>query len=372
MGNALVHHDSRPYEVAAAEAVIKAKEKLHKIMITGKEKATRAIVSIMDEYKLREDMLIPAPSIKYELAPEGASVRAGLGDRQVDFTDHSLGQLFERIGLPRSFASKLAAGDPWAKDLLQHNLRTLTDGNLKDDRLLFRVVGDKVKGVLSSAYRRMDASPIFQSFLTAGINHGLVPVDGVNTDTRYHCKMLRPEVYEPAPNEVVAFGYNLTTSDYGAGAMTLQMFIMRLWCTNFAIGENCLRKVHMGKRFVEDGLALSQKTYDLDNETVASAINDIVGVGLDQKAEEYCGVIAKAHEQQIDVRKALDGLRKKGTLTKDEALRAETLYETVDEITLLPQDKSAWRFSNVLSLLAQSANGDKKIDLEEAAMEVLV
>lgn len=34
-------------------------------------------------------------------------------------------------------------------------------------------------------------------------------------------------------------------------------------------------------------------------------------------------------------------------------------------------NKSAWRFSNVLSLMAQSAGGDKKIDLERAAMEVL-
>lgn len=376
----LVHHlnSTTPYEDTAKAASEQAKTKLQAIINKGKEKALNTLQSIKDEYEIRRDLLAPASAITYDLTPEGvlkAAIREQSGEQSVGFTNHALAQLYGRVNMPKTFADKLSGmNTDWTRGLLLHNLRELTDGGLGADRLLFRVIKDTVKGVLSSAYRRMDASPIFETFLDEGLKNGLVPVDGVNTDSRYHVKMLMERIYEPAPHEVVCFGMSLTTSDYGAAALQMQFFLMRLWCTNFAIGEDSLKRIHLGKRFTgDDGedMVLSQQTYDLDTKAVASAVKDIMSDGMNKKADDICTLIAHANEKGVDVKEELARFRKKGLLDKAETEAAQVLYDAVGEIIYLPQNKSAWRFSNVLSLMAQSAGGDKKIDLERAAMEVL-
>jgi hypothetical protein len=373
----LAHHGPRPYNEAAAEAAEKTRFKLKSIIDKGRIRAQGTVESILNEYNKREDVLVPASAIGYNVGPgvpTALDIQVLLGNKQVNLTNHSVTQLLNRIGMPKTFAEKLSLGKTgWTRELLLHNLRTLTDGTLEENRLLFRIVDQTAKGVLSSAYRRMDASPIVSNFIKEGMGAGLVPVDGLNTDTRYHIKMLSTKIYEPVPNEVVTFGMSFTTSDYGAGALQLQFFLMRLVCTNYAIGEDCLRKVHLGKRFTEEeGRGFSQKTYDLDTETIASAVKDVISEGLEEKADTVCGLIANANEKKVSLQSELDKFRKKGLLTKDQSETAKALYENVTEITYLPEQKSAWRLSNVLSLMAQQQSGDKKLDLESAAMELLV
>jgi len=371
----LTHHSNVAYDLAAGQAAEAARSKMGKILAAGRMKAASTVESIAAEYSVRKDILVPSQALAYEVIDGEVVTR--VDEAPVDFTNHAYTQLLGRIGLPKTFADKLSdVEDSWGPELLAHNMRKLTDSVLEKDKLLFRMVGNTTKGVLSSAYRRMDASPIFETFLKEGLSNGLVPVDGVNSDTRYHIKMLKDRIYEPAPNEVVCFGMGLTTSDYGAGALQLQLFVMRLWCTNFMIGENCLKKIHIGQRFSGDEgstetIALSQKTYELDTATVASAVKDIVTTGIDTKADEICALIASANEKDINVKAAIESYRKRGLMTKEDGQKAETLFDTVTELDYLPQAKSAWRFSNVLSLMAQSVDGDKKLALENMAMDVI-
>lgn len=373
----LYHHDGKLYEEAASDAERRARAKMEEILGRGRQKARLAMEGIAEEYERRRDILAPAPAIDYRIDPAAATasqIQARVGDRLLNLTDHALGQTLTRMGMPRVYVDRLRRIEaPWAEALLLTSMKKLTDHAVGGDRLLFRVVGDTVKGVLSSAYRRsLDATPIIQVFMEEGLRSGMVPVDGVNTETRYHIKLLQDRLYSPAPHEVIAFGFSLTTSDYGAGALQIQFFMMRLWCTNFAIGENCLREIHIGRRFKpEDEAVLSQRTYDLDTETVASAVRDILSEGIDRRADSVCGLIADANEKRIDVRVALEGFRKRGVMTKEQTRAAETLFENVTDITYLPPERSAWRLSNVLSLMAQNQAGDKKLDLEEAAMELI-
>lgn len=347
------------------ERLAQAREKMERIIEQGREKAMQSLNSIVAEYEVRNDMLVPAQGIRYDDLDTG---RIRVDSNPLELTGHSLNQLLGRVGMPKTYYNTLTdERQGWATDLLKTNLRTLTDNVLGDDRLLFRVVGGVAKGVLSSAYRRIDASPVFQSFLMEGMNAGLVPADGANTSTRYHVKLLHPAVYEPVEGEVVAYGLSLTTSDYGAGALDLQMFIMRVWCANGAIGDSMLRKVHMGRRVSEeDNSLLSQRTYDLDTQTVASAVKDLVGIGFQSKVDETNALIVKASEKDVDVAKAIDKLRTKGVFTKEDGQTAKALYENVTEVTMLPQQSGAWRWGNVLSLMANSKDidADKALDLQ--------
>lgn len=368
----LIHHGGKEYQLAAGEAAEHARNKLQAIIDSGKQNAKIALVSIMNEYAIRKDLIADKEAIDYGITDDG-KVDILIGDKALKTTNYSYSQLLNRLGLPKTYADRLTdRKELWAAGLLYNNLTTLTKQGL-EDRLLLRTVNGVAKGVLSSSYRRMDASPIYEAFIQEGLKHGFVPVAGLNTDTRYHIKMLYEELFEPAPNEVVAFGFSLTTSDYGAGALTLQFLVMRLWCTNYAIGQNCLRKVHLGKRF-DGGDMFSQDTYDLDTKTIASAVRDVMSDGsngLRGRMYNTCKLIANANEKQLDVTKELEAMRHRNILTKPEANEAEVLYNSSVGVVELPQNKGAWRFSNVLSLMANNTEGDHQLDLQEAAMKVL-
>jgi hypothetical protein len=373
----LYHHGNKEYAVAAGEAAESARKKLQESIDKGRQAAIQAISSIGREYDSRRDEMVPAGLMDFNIDPDygredlGIALRIGNGDaHRVGMTRHSLGQLLGRLGMPRMYAERLVkTKEPWARELLHQNLRNLTTNVVGSDRLLVRNVDGVAKGILSSSYRRMDAAPIMDTFITEGMQYGLVPADGLNTQTRYHVKMMYPEVFEPAQNEVMAFGLSLTTSDYGNGALDIQFFLMRLWCTNKAIGESCLRKIHIGRRFAgeESDIEFSQKTIDLDTKAVASATRDIIRIGMDKKIDETCRMVKLANEKGIDVKKEIEGLVKKGTLTKELATQADALYKNVNDVVLLPKGDTAWRFSNVLSLMAQNQEGDKRLDLEAAA-----
>ncbi|HMH12634.1 MAG TPA: hypothetical protein VK578_05960 [Edaphobacter sp.] len=46
-----------------------------------------------------------------------------------------------------------------------------------------------------------------------------------------------PEVYEPVPGEMVAYGLSLENSDFGNGALSIRAYLLRIWCTNLAITQ---------------------------------------------------------------------------------------------------------------------------------------
>jgi hypothetical protein len=66
----------------------------------------------------------------------------------------------------------------------------------------------------------------------------------------------------------------MVTSDYGDGALDLRSFVLQGVCLNGMVRESVLRSVHLGAK-LPDNLALSQKTYELDSMTTASAIRDL-------------------------------------------------------------------------------------------------
>lgn len=356
------------------ELAEQAKVKMTSIIEQGRQKAINGMDSMFQEYKVRRDYLVNPMYINYwELNNQVMmSINLEAETLKEQPTNYALDQLLSRIKMPKLFYNNLnvESEDNWSRDLLVENLSKLTTGNVKE-KLLFRVVGDKIKGILSNQYRRMDASPVFEAFLKTGIAHGLIPCDGMNTDTRYHVKMMHPEVYEPVQGEVVGFGLSLTTSDYGNGALQMQMFIMRVFCTNLAIGEDVLRKIHIGKRF-DDSIPLSQRTYELDTKAVGSAVHDIVGDHFQSKVKDTLELIERSNGKEINIENTLKNLRDRGSLNKSQALAAKELYDN-NATELLPKQEGAWRFSNVLSLMAQNQDmsGDVSLKLQEEAFAVL-
>ena len=139
-------------------------------------------------------------------------------------------------------------------------------------------------------------------------------------------------------------------------------------CTNLMTTEDGLRKDHLGGKLSDD-FTFSRETYELNSKALISATRDTVkgllGAG---KVNEMNAVIEKAHDTDISWSAAKKHLAK---LTKTELKSAEEAFEGAD-VQNLPPGKSAWRLSNAVSWLAVNTDdGDRKLDLERVAGELI-
>ncbi len=189
-----------------------AYSKMSQIVEAGKASAARGIEALQKEWSIRQDYVVKPTAIVPEVVvgdrdaqdrevPSHLVMR--IGGAPLALTSHSRGQLLDRAGVPSRFADNLLS---WGQgDLLVSNMTRLLP-IVSPEAILVREVGGIVKANLSASYKRMDASPIFESFTEAALRFGLVPYRGEVSDTRAYLSFLKPEVKEIAPGEHVVFG----------------------------------------------------------------------------------------------------------------------------------------------------------------------
>jgi len=385
----LVHHDNRPYAEAAGDAAARAKDHLAALIENGKQSATSVIEKVMTEVPV--DRIVRGKALRFDgnIEKRNEGLPAGIlaafpesnGEEQrsefplinqtladthkLGIHKHALSQVCQRVGFPWKYAQALREVEleTWGLPLLAHNLNELYAR--KGGRFLLRSHDQELRGFLSDRYRRLDSRPLVEAFAGACEKVGAVPVQGYVTDTKVALKAMLPMVFEPAPNEVVAFYVYWGNSDYGNGAHELKVGILRLWCTNYAIMDDVLRQVHLGKRLTEN-ISWSQKTYELDTKAMASAIEDIVSQSLNaDRTTELCDAIRVAHEEKIDPRKAIARLKK--DLTKGEAADVVEAFNSPD-VENLPPGNTVWRMSNAISWVAgKTEDTERKLDLMKVA-----
>ena len=348
--------------------------KLQEYIDQGKASVMTTLEAISKEFEIRRDRQVRPQALTFDYT-EGLKVGINGEPETYNTTDHSAGQVFDRVGMPRQYAAKLATLD--RQDLILYNLRQLAPQTIEDGALL-RTVGPQLKGFLSPAFRRMDASPILEGFLESALQQGMVPYSGRNTDYRMQVQMVYPQVMQPAPNEFIAMGASLTTGDYGQQALAVNMMILRITCKNLATGLDLFRRVHLGGRCQmgeKEIIEISDRTHQLDGATVASAVRDVVKGAADQ-ARLLESAVTKAANQEIteDKAKAIYETLKKRGIRKEDVETIKAQYENVpDSVDLLPAGKSLWRMSNAISLIANNGklSQDRKIDLENEAFNIL-
>ena len=393
----LIHHDSRPYAIAAAEASAKAKNKLEKTIDNGRASAAGIIDRVMKE--VPSDMLVRGPAIDVESlsdtilasipTPKKAALKSAEIEGDIPATieeaindtifktetpevvqikykvhDHAMRQMAYRLGIPMRYISHLQKEGIWGHELLAHDLNEHFKHQISK-RFLVRSYDWTVRGFLSDRYRRRDSRPLLEAFVEACDEIGAIPIDGKGTDVKVQLKAMIPIIFEPANNEVVAFYVTWSNSDYGAGAHEISAGILRLWCTNFAVLDTTMRNVHIGRRLSDD-VNYSDKTYQLDTAATASAIKDTVKDVLSEKTTtQLCEVIKKSHEEEIDPQKAIAAL--KAEFTKATSKKVIDVFNSPD-VEMLPPGNTSWRLSNAISFVAgQSEDVEEKMNLERIA-----
>jgi hypothetical protein len=362
----LTHHSEQDYAVAASQAATAARSKMDAQINDGRAKAEKVIEYVQDN--VPTDRVVQGKKLGFAASENGVNL---IIPDKVQILEplhkNALGQAAERVALPVRYVNELLGRGDWGRELAAANFRELFS-HLNGDRFLLRSVGGQVRGFLSDHYRRLDARPIMDNFLGAVMKFGAVPVQGTVTETKVSLKVVLPYIFEPIPNEVMLFGAEYENSDFGNGALSINTFVDRLWCTNFARSESLLRQIHLGGKLPEN-VIFSQRTYQLDTKTMASAIQDMASQALAPAAvNNYLQLVQKANEEKVSGSQVTEWMKKR--LTAGEVQQATEAFNSPD-VEMLPAGQSKWRMSNALSFIAKQAEPERALQLERFAGEVL-
>lgn len=368
----LYHHGSKSYEEAASEAAVAARAKIEALIEKGRTKGASVINRVMTE--VPTDHLIPGKRLLFDgdidQRNPGAETDILMGVKELSaipefvplsIQKFAMQQICSRANFPMRYAEYLREPEQagWGHQLLAQNLNKLYEHD--SSVFLARSYDYRLRGFLSDRYRRLDSRPLLEAFTGECQKYGLVPVEGYGSETKVALKAMLPMVFEPVPNEVMAFGVLWENSDYGNGAHKVMAFALRLWCTNFAITEVGFRQVHLGKRLTED-MDWSQQTHALDTQTTASQLKDVIGRAISpDSVSSFCNVIKKANELEIDPKKMMTDLSK--YMNKGELELVKDRYNEPD-IIALPPGNTVWRMSNAISWVAGNSIPDDERKLE--------
>lgn len=338
-----------------------ARERLESIVEKGRASAGPVIQRVLSQ--IPEDRVMHTSSAVLAVADDGTIVMNGSR-----LHSNARSQLVERLGVPAGYANDLAATErgkdtAWRRELLRHTLSE--HASHANARYLVRSQAGQVKAVLSDRFRRLDSRPLLDAFVGACGQIGAVPTEGVASDLRCSVRAIVPRVFEPIPGEHMVFGLSWTNSDFGVGSYGISAFALRLVCLNGMVGESAMKQVHLGNRLPDD-LEFSAATYRKDTETMALATGDIVRGVLGERAiASRVDAIQAAASTELDGKVALAKVSK--LLNKGELAAVKSAFEGQDTL-MLPAGKTAWRFSNALSWVANSVEDpERRIELQQAA-----
>jgi hypothetical protein len=355
------------------ESKTAAAHKLELLIAQGRTKASDVVDHVMNHQP--SDRLARGGELSFAPDTETNTVLIDYPDPQATsirqrLHRHSVQQMAQTTDLPLKFIDGLQqTSESWARELLAHNLTTIFSNRFAKTRYLLRSVSGEVRGFLSDRYRRLDSRPIIEAFAAAVQQKGALPYNGYVTDTKVALQAIMPEVYEPIPGEMVAYGLSLENSDFGNGALSIRAYLLRIWCSNLAITQEEMRQVHLGKR-LDDSVLYSQRTYQLDAETTVSALRDVVGAQLNADTlRRRMEAIRHANEQAVDVPSVKESLKK--ALLKSESDAVIEAYNSPDTYNL-PAGNTTWRLSNAISWIAgNTEDAERKLELMKIAGDVL-
>ena len=386
----MYHHDNREYTQAMKEAKEHLEEQIHKKLNSARMVLERV------QNTVPNDRIVGSKGVQFSYTTEWESVK-GKGDTIVQIPHHkilmgtrqhnaknafrenlhkhALNQAAGRAGVPETFVNRMLE-KPYGAELICENLNTIFSKE-EPERFLVRSVDNQVRGVLSDTYRRMDSRPILEQFALTCKELGAIPVEGVGGDLRFSIKALIPQVYQvgkkKGAEEIFAFGASLSNSDFGCGALSLQFFLWRIWCSNTATREDSLRRVHLGKRLGDD-IQYAQETYEADTKAMVLAVRDHVkGVLEAPKIEEALNSIEKALDTTIDPKNFFDrgGELEKLKLTKSEIEKARETFNN-GGVDVLPLGTNALRMSQAVAWIAQTADdAERRLELERVAGQIM-
>ena len=346
-------------------------------MIDGKAVGVQATMErLINEGKIAQDFIAPigvnlkvndhSPVITFD--GDGDRLAMNMPDGVFSLHDNAIGQLAERMGVPKRYLKDLAGGELWARQLAATVLNEHS-GWTQRSRVLVRTVGTQVRGVLSDSYRRLNSVEILTAFVQEAAGQGAVISDAYMNDTKVWAETILPKpIVVPTANngDVVIFaGARFSTSDYGDGAVDMRAFLLNGACLNGMVRESVMKQVHLGSK-LPDNLAISQRTYELDTATTVSAVRDLTkGLFSRETLERKAYEIQGASEIEVDAEREIKKLTKDGGLLKQEGQEVERLLMKNDPEDGVQGAMTLWKLTQAITAHARELSPERSRELHE-------
>jgi hypothetical protein len=376
----------------------KAEQRFESWMDAGRVQACSFFTNLQEQTP--RDFLLRTEDLGFEF--EGGRLILYTPSNSWQVHSHAMAQIIQRTGILNGGVSRKMieacstrlsdddVPDMWGRDLFLHNLHTIYRETDRA-RVLVRVVETpamkaaeergQIRGFLSDKYRRMNSGPILHAFAEKANEYGAVCFANHEryrptylTDLKVGFSMFLPFVFEPIPGEAMVFGMQVSSSDFGAALLKVQMISMRITCSNMQIMRDDLKKVHLGGQ-LPDEIQFSEETYRADTKTIALAVRDLVEVVFSpQRINLTLEVIRAANEEKVDAKVLFDKLQRSGKLQKKEKEAVSGLYNGAD-VELMPPGGSLWRATQALSLFANQKEEDgdvhRAIDIRKISGDLM-
>lgn len=196
-------------------------------------------------------------------------------------TDHTHGQIADRVGIPKRYYDRMKAEAPaLLADNVNHWFRE------QPERRMIRTLDANARAFLSDRYHRIDNEQIADAVLPVLLEnggHGAV-VSCCVTDAKLYIQALFPRLEgEVQRGDPVQGGVIVSNGEIGNGALDIRPMIYRLVCTNgLVLGQIAedarLRRNHVGRRVEtgEDYSVYSDDTLKADDRALTLKIRDSI------------------------------------------------------------------------------------------------
>lgn len=354
----------------------RARQMIDDITGAGKTKAEELITTLVEQQKTKQDYVAPTDTMRMKTTrkeedPETPILELKFDEMITDTTmkTHSMPltqwghrQIAEKTGIPIKYYDRMK--DAGALGLVASNVNNWLEE--KAQRFI-RTMGGKVRAILSDKYRVMDHLGAIDAAANKAKELGAVMADAHLTDTRLHVKMIVPhETWQIRQGDHHVRGIIFSNSEVGAGSFRAEPFVMRLICTNGMIGMDTLAKIHLGSK-MDAGMYVSSQTEQLENDTIASKLQDIVENVFDREKfdnwmESYRMTTDVQLRSPVDATKNVINLFKLGEKQEEHILNS----------LISEGDPTQYGLINALTSHAQTQDPMIRVEIEKVAGEISV
>lgn len=276
-------------------------------------------------------------------------------------TDHALGQLCTKLGVPARYVEKcMKNGHP---ELAQNNLNTWIEDYGKN--LFIRTYRDKIRGVLSNRYSVLDTPDIIDVVDTSTRGLGLKVKEYYMSEERFNCRLIQQEQMKINCEDLFA-GIQIDSSDVGRSTLTVNFFIYKQVCTNGL----CVTK-GKGNMFTQRHIKICSDDF---KEQLKQALKT-----LPLLIEEYESTIQRcALQYNIFGSKYTSGNEETNKLIEECIQKIKYTTRLSDEgankVIDLARNRygvSDWGIVNAITEVAQDYTLERRIELEKIAGSLL-
>ena len=282
---------------------------------------------------------------------------------------HAHEQIAAQLKIPTKYYRRMLAEQP---DLLSMNVNRWMEE--APARRMFRVRQDENIGVarayLSDRYRRLDNLELAESFIPMMAD----PTSGWQihqcglTSIRMHIEAVYPNLTgEVKVGDAVALAVKISSSEVGSGALSVQLGVHRLVCSNLMVVPKwSQRQVHLGRAQDEFVALLSDETIRKEDQLIIDKMRDVVtGMADTERFQELMGVLTDSTRAAIH-----DPIVATEILGGNLSLKEGEL-RLVQNNMIDGGDASMWGLTNALTAAARDLDFERKAELELAAGTIL-